>query len=456
MDRLEQALHSMALLTSVVVLIQRHRRRHRQTTTTTIDEPKAVVLTSEPYWGQDKWLGGMSSADGKFIYGVPGSAKEVLCIDTETGGSSLLGGPYVGKFKWLRGVTCPHVVYALPSNAHTILRIDPATQSVSQVDYGATGEEKWQWHGGVYSNGHVFAVPCNATQVLKINAETDQVEFIGGPWEGKHKWYGGILASNGAMYCIPQTAPGVLKVDTVTGACTLIGEEICQQHLEHCKKHGGYLWHGGSVTDDGKLIFGIPSNADYVLKIDTETDVVTTIGPKLESGRHRIPQDGRYKYLGSSTGSDGKVYMFPCDAERVLSIDPLTDAVKCIGPHFLGTDKTTYSKGSYPKIQWGRNAETGQVDTITYIGENKWQNGFSARDGCVYAIPQRAPGILRIVPNPDRKQDAAVSLVLVDETGHEKYEGAVMGSDGCIYCIPLRAKKIVKLVPGKCGGKVEV
>ena len=438
------------LLGTITLLIRRQRQSKTTTTTTTTNsptQPRAVILPGLPYLGQDKWLGGMSSFDGKYIYGVPGGHKQVLCINTETGENKLLGGPFDGKFKWLRGVTCPNVVYALPSNAHSILRIDPTTQKVTQLSYGANGTEKWQWHGGVYENGHVYAVPCNAKHVLKINVETDQVELIGGPWEGNHKWYGGILA-NGAMYCIPQTAPGVLKVDTKTGACTMIGKEVCTKHLELWEKHGGYLWHGGTATTDRKLIFGIPSNADYVLKIDTETDIVTTIGPKLESGRHRIPQDGRYKYLGSSMGCDGKMYMFPCDAERVLSIDPTTDEVKHIGPSFLGTDKSTYKKGEYPKIKYQTNKKTGIVESITYIGENKWQNGFAAKDGCVYAIPQRAPGILRIIPNKDPNIDAEVGLVLVNETGHEKYEGAVMGADGCIYCIPLRAKRIVKLIPG--------
>jgi hypothetical protein len=433
------------------LLLRRHFVRPRSTDTLKISpsEPQCIVLPGPPLPGQDKWLGGMSSWDGKYIYGVPGGSQQVLCIDTESGDYKLLGGPYVGKFKWLRGVTCPKCVYALPSNAHSILKINPITQTVSEVMYGANGSEKWQWHGGVYCNGHVFAVPCNAEHVLKINADTDEVELIGGPWKGLHKWYGGILASNDCMYCIPQTATGVLKVNTKTSVCTIIGEEECTRQLKDCPG-GGWAWHGGTVTNDGKLIFGIPSNADYVLKINTVTDKVTTIGPKLESGRHRIPQDGRYKYLGSAMGQDGIVYMFPCDAERVLAIDPVTDNVKYVGPYFLGTDKSTYKKGEAPPLVVEK--VKGVIKSITYVGENKWQNGFAARDGCVYAIPQRAPGILRIVPSHDPQQEAEVGLVLVAEKGHEKYEGAVMGADGCIYCIPLRAKKIVKLVPG--GAKV--
>lgn len=35
--------------------------------------------------GQDKWLGGVGSPCGKYIYGVPGHAKDVLRIVVETG-----------------------------------------------------------------------------------------------------------------------------------------------------------------------------------------------------------------------------------------------------------------------------------------------------------------------------------------------------------------------------------
>ena len=46
-------------------------------------------------------------------------------------------------------------------------------------------------------------------------------------------------------------------------------------------------------------------------------------------------------------------FLFPCDAERVLKIDNHTLNISLIGPEFLE-------------------------------GENKYQNGFVSRDGCVY------------------------------------------------------------------------
>ena len=62
---------------------------------------------------------------------------------------------------------------------------------------------------------------------------------------------------------------------------------------------GGWKWHGGAASSDGRVIYGFPNHSDYVLRIDTTTDVVSLIGgPKvLKSGRHRNPQDGKYKYV---------------------------------------------------------------------------------------------------------------------------------------------------------------
>ena len=40
----------------------------------------------------------------------------------------------------------------------------------------------------------------------------------------------------------------------------------------------------------------------------------------------------RYKYLGGAIGCDGNIYCFPCDAERVLRIDMETETVSTVGP----------------------------------------------------------------------------------------------------------------------------
>ena len=174
----------------------------------------------------------------------------------------------------------------------------------------------------------------------------------------------------------------------------------------------------------GSAIYAFPNNHDRVLKIDTVSDTLELLEPAdgpLQSGRHRVPQDGRYKYLGGAV-SGPFVYMFPCDAERVLRVDTRTDEVRCVGPELLQ-------------------------------GENKWQNGFCGADGAVYAIPQRSSSVLRVLPDPSHAGagDTVELLELGPEFSSckEKFEGGVMGADGGIYCIPMRAKRALKILP--CG-----
>jgi hypothetical protein len=188
---------------------------------------------------------------------------------------------------------------------------------------------------------------------------------------------------------------------------------------------GQWKYHGGLAVKDHKIIIGFPNNADSVLIIDIERQKVFTIGDSsiLQSGRHRIPQDRRYKYLGGATTLDDRyTYLFPCDAERVLRIDNDTFELKLVGPQLLE-------------------------------GENKYQNGFVSRDGCLYGIPQRASGVLRIIPSSvsGLLEDIVDVLYCGDEMVgcKDKFEGGVIDLEGNIYCIPLRAKKLLKVIPGE-------
>jgi hypothetical protein len=256
---------------------------------------------------------------------------------------------------------------------------------------------------------------ANATRVLKIDPCNETIECIGPTFEGLQKWFGGILGSDGCVYGIPQNASKVLKINPYTQECTLIGDGLGD---------GMWKYHGGTAINGGTKIVGYPNNSDSILVIDVEKQTVYTIGDGtlLQSGRHRIPQDGRYKWLGGAVTLNGKfTYLFPCDAERVLRIDNETFELKLVGPELLE-------------------------------GENKYQNGFVSKDGAVYGIPQRAAGVLRIIPGyllGDDVEDQVDVLYCGDEMVHmkDKFEGGVIDLDGNIYCIPLRAKTLMKIIP---------
>eukprot|EP00541_Cyclophora_tenuis_P019231 CAMPEP_0116576548 /NCGR_PEP_ID=MMETSP0397-20121206/20593_1 /TAXON_ID=216820 /ORGANISM="Cyclophora tenuis, Strain ECT3854" /LENGTH=376 /DNA_ID=CAMNT_0004105601 /DNA_START=703 /DNA_END=1830 /DNA_ORIENTATION=- len=369
--------------------------------------------------GQDKYLGGVASPCGQYIYGVPGSARRVLRVTVASKEVDFIGPIFEGKFKWLRGVAIPPEVMgstypqgcciALPSNANGVLKINPATGHVSTFGHTTLTKEQengWAYHGGqLANNGMVYAIPANASHVLKICPRTEDTWLIGQSFgEGPQKWFGGIKGVDGCIYGIPHNETGVLRIDPVTDGCSML-------EIKNASP-GKWKWHGGIAA--GAKIYGFPNNADEVLVVDVEKQLVYTIGNKevIRSGRHRIPQDHRYKYLGGAkTCDESAVYLFPCDAEQVLKINTSTDGIQLIGPLLLE-------------------------------GENKFQNGYVARDGCIYGIPQRAQGVLRIDPSTD---DVEI-IPCNEEMAHikDKFEGGVMGMDGCIYCMPLRAKHCVK------------
>ena len=401
--------------------------------------------------GQDKYLGGISSPCGKYVYGVPGTAKRVLRIRVEDGTMDTFGPSFEGKFKWLRGVDIPaenmkqndaHNEFpdgccvALPCNHASILKINPFNDHVTTFGTDVIqecGTDRWLYHGGVLaSNGYVYAIPANATRVLKFHPLTEEVCFIGPEFDsGYCKWFGGLYASDGCIYGIPHNERGVLQIDPRTDRVSVLMNEDGSP-----LPPGQWKWHGGLRA--GTKLYGFPNNADDVLVIDCAISseansfvprVYTVMGDwgKLQSGRHRIPQDGRYKYLGGALTLDGCfAYLFPCDAEQVLRINTVTDALALVGCSLLD-------------------------------GENKFQNGFVGRDGCLYGIPQRSGGVLRIAPAVFDENGAEVEKDHVDmlDCGQDfmgtkdLFEGGVMGNDGAIYCIPLRARACVKVIPHK-------
>ena len=379
----------------------------------------------------------MASPCGRWIYGVPGTAKKVLRISTINGTMDTIGPEFPGKFKWLRGVEIPASVMndseypdgcciALPCNSLSFLKVNPSSTAKKPVyTFGEDVLEDlcrdtpgWYYHGGnLASNGWIYCIPANASRVVKLNPVTDEVVAIGSKLEGPQSWYGGIIGTDGCVYGVPHNATSVLKINPLTDEVTLL------EGTEKPLPLGNWKWHGGLAAGD--KIIGFPNNADEILVINCKESTVYTIGDSsiIKSGRHRIPQDSRYKYLGGALTKDGRyAYLFPCDAERVLRIDCQTDELALVGPCLLD-------------------------------GINKWQNGFYGKDGCLYGIPQRAIGVLRITPAVKNNNDPINDHVDVIPCGEQmigvkdKFEGGVLGHDGSIYCIPLKAKTCTKISP---------
>ncbi|KAJ8611273.1 hypothetical protein CTAYLR_004137 [Chrysophaeum taylorii] len=356
--------------------------------------------------GDDKYLGAVVGEDG-CVYGIPGTARSVLKIDPSRGDVvSLIGdtrGAFVSnalqrkRLKWLRGVAAHGAIYGIPANADRVLKIVPSTGEVSVV--GPRLESKrWKYHGAVVSGEKIVCVPACAGRVLVIDASG--AREIGPHFAGEGKWYGGILGDDGRAYGIPYNANRVLRVDPRSETVETVGPSL---------GWGGYKWHGGVKA--GSAIVGIPSHADRVLKI--ENGEVTVIGDAVV---------GRYKYGGGvHVPGTSKVYAFPYDARDVLLVDVRTNEVR-----YLENDDDD--------------------DEEVFEARNKWQNGFVSRhDGCAYAIPVSASAILKIEPSKDR-----VSTVYRDLCGDAKakWEGGVVHPDsGAMYAVPQSSKFVLKIDP---------
>lgn len=177
--------------------------------------------------GQDKYLGGIESPCGKFVYGVPGTAQQVLRVELSTKKLNVIGPCFPGQFKWLRGLPVPPTpeypsgcCIALPCNSLSILKVVPDTNEVYSFGESALRENcniqnGWFYHGGNFSptTGCIYAIPANANRVMKFNPYTNEVQFIGPDYgTGKQKWYGGIEGSDGCIYGIPHNETGTYRL----------------------------------------------------------------------------------------------------------------------------------------------------------------------------------------------------------------------------------------------------
>ena len=89
----------------------------------------------------------------------------------------------------------------------------------------------------------------------------------------------------------------MLEISPATGAVRVIGKLSTKD--SPVNKNWKWMWHGAAEGPDG-IIYGIPSNADAVLRVDPVTREVTTFGaedipPGAEQVVRRHPGTGRMR-----------------------------------------------------------------------------------------------------------------------------------------------------------------
>lgn len=146
-------------------------------------------------------------------------------------------------------------------------------------------------------------------------------------------------------------------------------------------------------------------------------DLAYEIEGPIRTGDHR--SDGKYKYLGAVVAPDGNDYSFPSDAEHVLRINTASATVETVGASLVGMEVMEQNKwqngfvgpdgccyGIPLKAQSILKVvpATGEVSTIQPCGPltglNKWEGGVEI-DGVLFCMPLQARSVLRIAPPAD-------------------------------------------------------
>jgi hypothetical protein len=220
----------------------------------------------------NKWYGGILGHDNA-VYGIPYRAGSVLRIDCKTDTATLVG-PNFGcnLWNWHGGIQANGFIYAFPSHADTVLKIDTTEPSRGQnctllPIHRAPGDtvQNYKWLGGAKGlNGKIYGMPCDASSILKINVENDYCSTFGHTGKEKSKWQGAVLARDGCVYAIPSNGRKILRIDTSKEENTfqLVGD----LPLGKSKWQGGFVGNGGAI-------YCVPQNGYRILRVTPSKSV---------------------------------------------------------------------------------------------------------------------------------------------------------------------------------------
>jgi hypothetical protein len=394
----------------------------------------------------DKYFGGELGADGR-IYCAPRNADQIMCINTGLSPTIQLIGPNFkdlkfGDDKFSGGFVMSSdrtTIYGY-HKGKTALRIALPRVNINQVvslkevhdDPKMVGG---QWYCSVRApkNGCIYYLPMSAKQILRFDPK-DETRTLIGPVLGEHRnwqWAGGAVLREGIrdgeediIYATPSGADQILVIRPHSHLDPKKEDKVSFIESLLLKQSQGLTlkWPCSVVTKEG-VIFGIPAQANYVLKFDpriSTDDAIQTI----EIPKECVTLRG-HKWRGGVLGGDDKIYCIPGTSSKFLCIDPSTSKCELVGEEV-------------PK-----EIKCGPMDP-------KFCGGVLLKD-ILYCVPL----VSQFVMSFDISSKKIELLKGTEEKGKFKYdlglgrkwEGAVLGSDGLIYCAPVQASHVLCINP---------
>eukprot|EP00559_Dactyliosolen_fragilissimus_P003459 CAMPEP_0184859660 /NCGR_PEP_ID=MMETSP0580-20130426/4646_1 /TAXON_ID=1118495 /ORGANISM="Dactyliosolen fragilissimus" /LENGTH=562 /DNA_ID=CAMNT_0027356431 /DNA_START=32 /DNA_END=1720 /DNA_ORIENTATION=- len=194
--------------------------------------------------GGYKWHGGLMAPSTGVIYAFPAHMNTVLCVDTNSS-PPLSAAPMTIKDDEWRVSTIP-------------IKRGPDDTDSDDLQY--------KWLGGSHgANGHIYGMPSDATSILDIDPVKNLARTFGKVCAQKNKWQGGVLSPiDNSIYAVPADSDVVLRILTPEHdepRIEFIGKDLPEVEDK---------WQGGFLARDGK-IYGIPENIDHVMELTPGT-----------------------------------------------------------------------------------------------------------------------------------------------------------------------------------------
>ena len=273
-------------------------------------------------------------------------------------------------------------------------------------------------------------------RAARLNGEASSSSTV---FVGSHKWLGGAVdPATGDIYGVPSHSHAIIRI-APPSALTLtpsMSSEIIDQAsistlpLPYEYRMGRFKWLRGIIRNG--FLYGIPCwSTGGVLRMTLATgdiDILPIATAKDQSddtqcfeGDEADDDDdddengsNRWQWHGGavaeSSSSSSAIYCPPSNANRVLKI----------------------------QLDNGEVAEEIGPDLSQYGGQNRWYGGITGLDGCVYAPPYAATGVLRIDPRTDK-----VDVIGDFPEGGYKWHGGLLSKTGMIYAFPCHANEVL-------------
>ena len=257
-------------------------------------------------------------------------------------------------------------------------------------------------------------------------------------------WAALVPGADEFLYGIPKDADRILKIDTNSKLTTLVGDNLGSERRK---------WSSGVKINS--TIYGIPWQTNSILRFDIESEESSFIAEG-----HEILMKGSFH--GGVAANNGMIYMFPSPNSKVVKFDPFNETHPLV--EIGDTLNTFYLDGSLGGdgniYAFAQNVPENVLkikvidDSVTFIDNDSYtarHRGTRAIDGNIYSISEDNGQIIEI-----NVKDQSVSLVgtnlslnSVNDIRCTLWDDFVEGSDGYLYGIPCLSDTILRFDPIK-------